>query len=82
VELPDNKDHKWDWLLKVAIASLPAIATVLIGMYVQTQQLLAAFSALDKDVAALKVEVSQIQKQYVSREELSRTIELINSKKR
>jgi hypothetical protein len=81
VDQPDNNDSGLTWLIKVAVASLPAIAAVLIGMYVQTQQLLTSLSALDKDVVALKIEVAQIRKEYVSREELSRTIELITAKR-
>ena len=81
IDQPDNSDSGVSWLIKVAIASLPAIAAVLIGMYVQTQQLLASLTALDKEVAVLKTEVAQMRKEYVSREELSRTIELITAKR-
>jgi hypothetical protein len=78
---PDNKNAGLSLLLRVAVASLPTIGAVLIGMYVQTQQVLAALTTLDRDVTALKTEVAQIRKEYVSREELTRTIELITAKR-
>ena len=81
VDQPNANGSGVSWLIQVAIVSLPAIAAALIGMYVQTQQLLTSLNALDKDVTALKTEVAQIRKEYVSREELSRTIELITAKR-
>lgn len=77
----NNRSTGMSLLVRIAVASLPTIGAVLIGMYVQTQQVLTALTTLDRDVTALKTEVAQMRKEYVSREELTRTIELITAKR-
>ena len=78
---PIDPGHWVNWLIKACIFSLPTIAIAVVGMYVQLQQLVVVASSADKEISALKVEVSQFKKEYVSREELSRTIQLIMSKR-
>jgi hypothetical protein len=79
---PIHSGNWVNWLIKACIFSLPTIAIAVIGMYVQLQQLVIIASSADKEISALKIEVSQLKKEYVSRDELSKTIQLILANKR
>lgn len=76
-----NSSHWIDWLVKACIISLPTTAVAVIGMYVQLQQLVIIVNSADKELTAVKVELSQLKKEYVSREELTRTIQFILARK-
>jgi hypothetical protein len=76
-----SSSHWIDWLIKSCIISLPTIAVSIIGMYIQLQQLVTTANSADKEITFLKVEISQLKKEYVSREELTRTIQFISNKK-
>lgn len=76
-----SSGHWIEWLIKACIISLPTTAIAVIGMYTQLQQLVTLVNSTDKELTALKVEVSQLKKEYVSREELARTIQFILIKK-